>query len=211
MLEKYSTFDVTVGSEAFRLTSFKDVYTEFASHYDDGDGYEEPPLYGVLWPAAEGLSWSLWQNHREDLKGARVLEIGCGLALPSLLCARLGADVIAIDNHENFPKVLSENMSQNKIASGIKATIASFSDERLFLGEFDWIIGSDILYEPDLYPLMERFIVRHAKANTKVVIADPGRYAASKFGTDLKGNTRYKKDIQKIPSGQDIDLYTFYF
>lgn len=211
MLEKFSTVSVTIGSESFQLTSFKDVYSEFAQHYEEGDGFEEPPLYGILWPSAEGLAWSLWQNHRDELKGARVLEIGCGLALPSLLCARLGADVVAMDNHTNFPKVLAENLAQNHISKGCRAEVGSFGDQTLNLGEFDWIIGSDILYEPDLYPLMEKFIVRHAKANTKVIVADPGRYAAPKFGAGLKGNTRYKKVIQKIPSGQDIDLYTFEF
>lgn len=209
MLEKFSTVSVSIGPESFQLTSFKDVYEEFSQHYDEGDGYEEPPLYGILWPSAEGLAWSLWQNHRGELKGARVLEIGCGLGLPSLLCARLGADVLAMDNHTNFPKMMAENMGQNQVH--VRTEVGSFGDPKLNLGEFDWIIGSDILYEPDLYPEMERFIVRHAKPNAKVIIADPGRYAAEKFGTGLKGNSRYKKVIQKIPSGQDIDLYTFVF
>lgn len=209
MLEKFSTVSVSIGPESFQLTSFKDVYEEFSHHYDEGDGYEEPPLYGILWPSAEGLAWSLWQNHRDELKGARVLEIGCGLGLPSLLCARLGADVLAMDNHTNFPKVMAENMSQNQVH--FRTEVGSFGDPKLHLGDFDWIIGSDILYEPDLYPEMERFIVRHAKPHARVIIADPGRYAAEKFGTGLKGNSRYKKVIQKIPSGQDIDLYTFAF
>ncbi|RZA22694.1 MAG: hypothetical protein EOP10_14740 [Proteobacteria bacterium] len=209
MLEKFSTVSVSIGPESFQLTSFKDVYSEFSQHYDEGDGFEEPPLYGILWPSAEGLAWSLWQNHSEALKGARVLEIGCGLALPSLLAARLGADVLAMDNHTNFPKVLSENMTANGVAC--QASVGSFADPKLNLGEFDWIIGSDILYEPDLYPELERFLVRHAKPNARVIIADPGRYAASKFGASLKGNSRYTKVIQKIPSGQEIDLYRFDF
>lgn len=211
MLEKFSTVSVTVGNEAFQLTSFKDVYSEFAQHYDDGDGFEEPPLYGVLWPSAEGLARWLWQEHKEELKGKKVLEIGCGLALPSLLAARLGADVLAMDNHANFPKVLEENLAANSIDKNIRSLVGSFADPTLHLGEFDFIIGSDILYEPELYLLMEKFIVRHAKPMARVVVADPGRYAAQKFGSSLKGNTRYKKIVQKIPSGQDIDLYTFDF
>ena len=209
MLEKFSTVSVSIGSESFQLTSFKDVYEEFSQHFGEGDGYEEPPLYGILWPSAEGLAWSLWQNHRETLKGAKVLEIGCGLGLPSFLCARLGAEVTAMDNHSNFPKIMAENMAQNNVHC--RSEVGSFSDSKLNLGDFDWIIGSDILYEPDLYADMERFIVMHAKPQAKVIIADPGRYAAEKFGAGLKGNSLYKKLIQKIPSGQDIDLYTFDF
>lgn len=210
MLEKFSTQQVTIGAETFQLSSFKDFDSEFAQHCDEeGDGFVEPPLYGILWPASEGLAWSLWQNHREDLAGKTVLELGCGLALPSLLCARLKADVTAFDNHNNVPLVLKANGEANSVA--VKAIVGNFREEALDLGRFDWIIASDILYEPELYPFIERFIVRHAHANTRVIISDPGRFAASQFGTGLKGNTRYKKVVQKIPSGQDIDLYTFDF
>ncbi len=209
MLDKFSTVTVDIGSESFTLTSFKDVYAEFAHHYEEGDGYEEPPLYGILWPSAEGLSHFLWNHYRDVLKGQRVLEIGCGLALPSLLAARLGAEVVSLDNHTNFPLVLGENMKANGVSC--KALVGSFSDPKLDLGSFDWIIGSDILYEPDQYLEMERFIVRHAKPHAKVIVADPGRYAAPKFGSSLKGNSQYKKVVHKLSSGQEIDLYTFDF
>ncbi len=209
MLDKFSKVDVTIGTHPFQLYSLKDVYSEFTKHLDDGDGFEEPPLYGILWPSAEGLAWSLWQNHRNELKGKRVLELGCGLALPSLLAAKLGADVTAMDNHENFQKILNQNMTANHVTC--KAAVGSFADPELKLGRFDWIIASDILYEPDLYPGLEQFILDHIGGAGKVLIADPGRYAASKLGVSLKPKSKFEKLSHKIPSGQDIDLYSFQF
>ncbi|MBC7533671.1 MAG: methyltransferase domain-containing protein [Oligoflexus sp.] len=209
MFEKFSKVDVSIGTVPFQLHSLKDVYSEFTNHLDNGDGYDEPPLYGILWPSAEGLAWSLWQNHRETLAGKKVLELGCGLALPSLLAAKFGADVTAMDNHKNFERVLVQNMAANHVTC--KAAVGSFADPTLKLGTFDWIIASDILYEPDLYPGLEQFILDHISPGGQVLIADPGRYAASKLGLQLKAKSKFQKLNYKISSGQDIDLYSFQF
>lgn len=46
-----------------------------------------------VWPGGEVLSWFIW-SQRRSLVGKRVLEIGSGAALPSLLCAKLGNQVL---------------------------------------------------------------------------------------------------------------------
>src|SRR3954454_20338540 len=74
------------------------------------------PYFGVVWPAARALSehvgrMSSW------LKDKRVLELGCGLALPSLVAAKLGARVTASDFHPEVPKFLERNMALNGIAA----------------------------------------------------------------------------------------------
>ncbi len=207
MLEKFSQVDVTVGDQSFKLFSFKDVYTEFANHLDHGDGYEEPPLYGILWPSAEGLALRLWQDFRSQLAGKRVLEVGAGLGLPSLLAARLGAEVTAMDNHQNFAEVFLHNIEANGVRCD--KAVGSFADQQLKLGGFDFIVGSDILYEPDNYPGLERFILRHANPGARVLVADPGRYAADNFAKGWKTTHAFQKLQQEIPSGQVIDIYSF--
>ena len=52
------------------------------------------PYWAERWPSGIALAEHLAAH---DLRGARVLEIGCGLGLPSLVAARLGADVVATD------------------------------------------------------------------------------------------------------------------
>ncbi|MBC7659339.1 MAG: methyltransferase domain-containing protein [Chitinophagaceae bacterium] len=205
MLDKFSQINVTIGDEDFQLYSMKDVYSEFKNHYDNGDGFEEPPLYGILWPSAEGLAWHLWQTQKFALQGKTILELGCGLALPSLLAARLGARVTAMDNHRNFETILDQNRTANKI--DCTTAVGSFADNGLKLGTFDFVIGSDILYEPDLYPGLEAFILDHANPGAHIIIADPGRYAAGKFGDRLKTKGRFEKLTISVPSGQIIDLY----
>src|SRR5918999_327995 len=63
---------------------------------DDGPVEWAPiaPYWAILWRSGVALAEEL---DGEDLRGRRVLELGCGLAVPSLAAARAGASVLAID------------------------------------------------------------------------------------------------------------------
>src|SRR6185312_4707960 len=58
------------------------------------DARGDAPYWAELWPCARSLAAHLATL---DLTGMRVLELGCGLALPSLVAALRGADVLASD------------------------------------------------------------------------------------------------------------------
>jgi hypothetical protein len=49
------------------------------------------------------------------------------------------------------------------------------------LGEFDLIIGSDVLYERDHPAQLADFIQRHAASHAQVLIIDPNRGQRSAF------------------------------
>ena len=118
--------------------------------------------------------------------GERILEIGCGLALASLVGHRRGADITASDCHPLAAAFLKENLRLNDLApmkyrhgdwaepeAGSegegKATLSTA------LGRFDFIIGSDLLYERDDGGVLAAFIARHAEATAEVWIVDPDR------------------------------------
>jgi len=69
------------------------------------------PLFGLLWPSGEQLARHM--ALRALVPGERVLEIGCGLALASLVCHRRGVDVTASDCHPLTPGFLRENLRLN--------------------------------------------------------------------------------------------------
>ena len=58
------------------------------------DEEEFLPYWAELWPS--GLALARHVAARE-LRGLRVLELGCGLGLPALAAALRGADVLATD------------------------------------------------------------------------------------------------------------------
>ncbi|HCI30425.1 MAG TPA: histidine kinase, partial [Psychrobacter sp.] len=54
------------------------------------------PMFGVIWPSSLVLA-----NHMldYDIKDKRILEVGCGMALSSLLLNHRQADITATDYH----------------------------------------------------------------------------------------------------------------
>ena len=156
------------------------------------------PLFGLLWPSAAHLGARL---ARRPLQGhERILEIGCGLALASLVGHRRGADVTASDCHPLTAAFLAANLRLNdlgpmKYLHGdwvLRAGDRADSVE----GRYDLIIGSDLLYERDERGVLAGFIGRHAGEACEVWIVDPGRgnrpafnrqMAALGFGRDEEG------------------------
>jgi predicted nicotinamide N-methyase len=212
MENRFTVKTVQLAQECFELELFADLDREFSAHFDDlsdpAKDLPEPPLFGSLWPSAEGLAtWLLQKNW--PLRGQRVLEIGCGLGLPSLLCARLGALVETMDHHPGVASLLARNCQRNQLKS-LTFHLTSFQNARTRLGTYDLILGSDILYEPDLYPQLEDFILRHAGQKCHVLIADPGRYAVSRFGSILKKKCHYECEKLMVPGHElPIDIHHF--
>ncbi|MDH5737531.1 MAG: histidine kinase, partial [Gammaproteobacteria bacterium] len=127
------------------------------------------PLFGIVWDSGKILA-HLMQNH--DIEGKRILEVGCGMALSSLILNRRFADITATDYHPEAERFLINNVKLND-GRPIPFYRSDWNSENRALGEFDLIIGSDILYEPDHARLLSGFINRHAKPECEVIIVDP--------------------------------------
>ncbi len=137
------------------------------------------PYFGAVWPSALALTdYLLHEKNVKNLVGTRVLELGCGLAIPSMMAARSGADVSAMDNHPDVPRFLQVNVQQNEplslrfIASSEPQSANSIEMNR---HSFDLIMASDILYEARLAEHFANEITAYSKPSATAIIADPGR------------------------------------
>jgi len=109
-----------------------------------------------------------------NVKGKRILEVGCGIALASLVLNHRLADIWATDHHPEAEKFLDKNVTLNN-GKKIPFVCVGWNTIENDLGKFDLIIGSDLLYERDHVELLSDFIDHHAKKSCDVVIVDPGR------------------------------------
>ncbi len=71
------------------------------------------PYFGVIWPSARALATYLALLDDKAILGKNVLELGCGLAIPSMVAAKRGAKVLATDFHALVPQFLAKNLSLN--------------------------------------------------------------------------------------------------
>jgi predicted nicotinamide N-methyase len=157
--------------------------------YEDDDGEAERygissaswPLFGVIWPSGELLA-SLMVDH--DIQGKRILEVGCGLALASMVLSHRLADITATDIYPRAEGFLAENIKLNK-AGHIPFVRVGWVDEERELGKYNLIIGSDLLYEPDQAHELARFIEQHATLQCDVLIVDPGRGLHPRFSKNM--------------------------
>lgn len=139
------------------------------------------PLFGVIWPSSLVLAHFIF-DYETDSK--RILEVGCGMALSSLLLNKQCADITATDYHPESNKFLQRNTLLNE-DEAIAYERVDWADKSDNLGLYDLIIGSDILYEDNHIELLANFIEAHAKPTCEVIIVDPGRGRKNKLSSRM--------------------------
>lgn len=135
------------------------------------------PYFGVVWPSARALALELESKFDPSWKGKRILELGCGLAIPTQILAKCGAEVTASDFHPDVPEFLRENLVQNGIADRVKYWELDWHAplQASQMGSWDLIVGSDILYELPKAAALAKLLNRLLSEDGEAWIADPGR------------------------------------
>jgi len=139
------------------------------------------PLFGIVWPSGEVLAHLMSDFQITD---KRILEVGCGIALSSLLLNHRHADITATDYHPEAGGFLQKNTELNH-DDDIPFARTGWEDGDSGLGKFDLIIGSDLLYERGHSEMLSEFINDHANPNCEVIIVDPGRAHHARFSKQM--------------------------
>ena len=135
------------------------------------------PLFGVIWDSSQILAHLMFEH---DIEEKRILEVGCGIALTSLVLNHRHADITATDHHPEAEGFLQKNVQLNN-GQVIPFTRTDWANKDSDLGEFDLIIGSDLLYEQNHAELLSGFIDLHTKPKCEVIMVDPGRGHHARF------------------------------
>jgi predicted nicotinamide N-methyase len=157
------------------------------------------PLFGRLWPSAAHLAARM--ARRPVTPGERILEVGCGLALASLVGHRRGADVTASDHHPLAGAFLAHNVALNALPAlpyrdGDWTPRARPPGDPVH-GRFGLIMGSDLLYERGAAEALAGFIGRHASDRSEVWLVDPNRGNRPAF-TRCMTALGYRLDDQRL-------------
>lgn len=136
--------------------------------------------YGVaLWAGSLALADEMAER-AEEIRGKSVLELGAGVGLAGIIAASFGADVVQTDYHEVALKVCRLNARANNIAQGLECRIADwldFQDAR----RYDYIIGSEILYDKAVQPALKRIFERNLASGGHLLVIDGQRQPSLDF------------------------------
>jgi predicted nicotinamide N-methyase len=133
------------------------------------------PYWSILWRSGVALAREL---EALDLQGRRVIELGCGLGVPSIAAARAGAVVLATDTEPDALALVARNAAAN--AAGLDTARVDWAapETLIEMGPFDLVLGADVLYER---PSVTRLLKLLPELAPESLIADPGRPAAEAF------------------------------
>ena len=133
------------------------------------------PYWSVLWRSGVALACEL---DGIALRGLRVVELGCGLAVPSIAAARAGAAVLATDACVEALTLAARNAHANDVR--IETATVDWAEPGKLVRQapFDLVLAADVLYER---ASIARLLSLLPHLAPEAWLADPGRPAATAF------------------------------
>ena len=141
------------------------------------DEDERIPYWADVWESAIVLAEELAAM---DGRGLSLLELGCGLGLPSLAAARAGFAVTATDYEGSALEGVRFNASRNGLGT-IATRELDWRKLPAELGRYDRVVAADVLYESHHPAALAGVIARTLKPDGMALVADPCRQKAAGF------------------------------
>jgi predicted nicotinamide N-methyase len=138
------------------------------------------PYWAELWPSGLALARVV---RRRDVDGLRVLELGCGLAVPSIVAALGGAQVLATDWSPEALEVAAANAERN--SADVEVELVSWSDSARLEREAPWdlVLGADLLYEQRN---VDQLLALLPSLGGEILLAEPGRPPSVRFFDEVE-------------------------
>lgn len=164
------------------------------------------PYFGILWPAAEALSIYL-NDHPKLIKHRTILELGCGLGYPALVASHLEAKVLATDYHPDVEEYFLRNCRHSSVKCDYLRL--NWREDKQDIGQFDIVMGSDVLYENKHASEVAKGLIRFLKPGGKILLSDPGRNYLQPFLEAMK-KEGYTEESELIAvDGKEVFVFLF--
>ena len=130
-------------------------------------GDAEPPYWAYLWSGARVLAAYLarWI----DLSGHRVLEIGCGLGLPGITAAALGAVTTLVDTEPVALEFVAASAATNGV---LCTTVVGDFTELESAARFDVVLAAEVAYDRGRFEALAAVFQRHLLPGGVALLAD---------------------------------------
>lgn len=212
----------TIGNEKLSFMVFQDLNQTIDDVFhvleQKGRGDELNalcPYFGVIWPAAHFLAEFLSTYPETQWQEKKVLELGCGLALPSFIAAKKGAQVLSTDFHPEVPYFFHFNQELNQIDKNqlqyqsINWQNFTLDEHHPFYQSFDYLMASDVLYEDHYALQLPTIFSKLLKKNGRIIFTDPNRWNQNlnRFLKAMKDHQFYQGE-EELKKGE-VKLFQF--
>jgi predicted nicotinamide N-methyase len=194
--------DVTVAGRRLSVLVPRSADEILDDNLDAGDTV--PPYWADLWPSARALAAHLLA--RDDLAGRRVLELGCGIGLPSVAALLAGADVTASDAEPVATRIAARNArrcGRRRLAT-LVVDVVDPPAELLDLPPFDVVVAADVLYRPELGVALAALLPRIVAPTGEAFVVHPFAHQADGMAAALRaGGWSVEEEDLAVPGWLD--------
>lgn len=180
--------NIFIGSTTFSILKVRDTNKLIDAINPEAFAEDERfPYWADIWTSS--LELARWCLEDGDVKGKRVLELGCGLGLAGIAAAKAGA-IVTLSDYEHaaldFARYNAQkNLSEEIAASNIRFLRLDWRSERQSLlpapEKFDMIIAADVVYERrNFFPLVD-VLTKLLAPSGSAVFTEPGRSIGEHF------------------------------
>ena len=200
--------DIQVGQVKLEILQIRDLEDYLVSNIEaQGLSLENFPYWAMVWDAALVLADFLVKQ--EPRPERSILEIGAGLGFAGLCAAARGHRVTLTDNAADALAFARLSMLHNNLTN-VQAEYLDWTAPTLE-GKFDWIVGSDILYEPKNFEPVRKVFGRYLKPGGKIYLAQGIRGTGPKAFFDLiKSDYAVRYQEKKLHSGDEDKKILFF-
>lgn len=202
MTVKTKTIDYYLPGKNLKLSVVEDIEALITDPNDP----DKVPCWADIWPAARAMGLHIWE--KLDLKGASVLELGCGLGLPGVVAGLKGAEVTFSDFNPDAVDLALTNARLSEL-SKTKGFVGDWRNFQL-KEQYDYILASDICYEPNLNIFLEDIFVSNLKEGGKLLVSHPERAETVTMLERLRKSAAWEEEAFHIPITIEDSLFPHY-
>jgi predicted nicotinamide N-methyase len=198
---------ITVSGKSLRCLRIADLDDIIIDQLEKGDlNGAELPYWGKIWEASILLAAYLMAQ--PVVPGRQILEIGTGLGVSGLFAAASGHEVTLSDHKEEIIRFIKANTLLNKLDN---VPVISVDWNKPASNQFyDWIVGSEVVYDRSTYDSLVHFFQQTLKPNGTIFLAKSTSLPANVFFSKLTEYFKFKQLDKVMRSGDQefaISLY----
>jgi predicted nicotinamide N-methyase len=171
------------------------------------DAYEKRsipfPYWSRVWPSAIALAGFLLQ-HPHYTKKKKVVELGAGLGLPSLIAANNAIHVLCTDMMAEAVAVVQQSIAYLHLQN-VAAEVLDWRHLPQDM-EADVLLLSDINYEPAAFALLQEVMALFLQRGTTIILSTPQRLMAKDFIAPLLVDCTKQEELTVSHNSENVAI-----